>query len=411
LAWVALGLAACGPASAKAQPLGTTPTLPMAVTLPAEADSPTPAAPTPVVVGTLIAAPTQFGTRTGSAVGAGVGQIALPALFATPTPILSPGPTVVPETDLLFTGDINPARCVYAIAKAANDMDLPYRPLASLLQSADIAIGSLDGAISDYNPPTPCIGTTRNLLAPAEAAQGLGYAGFDVITVATNHIKDCGLVRGCINNSMFDTLANLRTQGIQPTGAGANLAEATTPAFITAHGVRFAFIGVSAINNPIWAAADAAGTVPFQAEVYLDAIRRAKAEADVVVVLPHWGREYTGDISFEQRQAAAAMVAAGATLVIGNHPHHVQGVETFPNGAVAAYALGNFVFDQAWSDGTLYTLEGLLLRATFQGSKLAGIELLPVHIYDDFQPRLADPAESAAILKVVADSMAHAPPP
>ena len=71
-----------------------------------------------------------------------------------------------------------------------------------------------------------CIETTRNLLAPAEAAQGLGFAGFDVITVATNHIKDCGLVRGCTNNSMLDTLANLRAQGIQPTGAGLNLAQA-----------------------------------------------------------------------------------------------------------------------------------------------------------------------------------------
>jgi poly-gamma-glutamate capsule biosynthesis protein CapA/YwtB (metallophosphatase superfamily) len=89
----------------------------------------------------------------------------------------------------------------------------------------------------------------------------------------------------------------------------------------------------------------------------------------------------------------------------------VQGVETFPNGAVAAYALGNFVFDQAWSDGTLYTIQGLMLRAKFQGRKLQGIELIPIHIYDDFQPRLADAAESAQILQAVADSMAHAPAP
>jgi poly-gamma-glutamate synthesis protein (capsule biosynthesis protein) len=322
-----------------------------------------------------------------------------------------PGPTAPAEISLLFAGDINPGRCVYALSKAANDIALPYRPLASLLQSADIAIGSLDGAISDYNPPSPCVGTTRNLLAPAESAKGLAFAGFDVITVATNHIKDCGLVRGCVNNSMFDTLANLRAQGVQPTGAGANLAEATAPAIITVRGVRFAFIGVSAVNDPTWATADTPGTVPFQPDIFLDAIRRARAVSDVVIVLPHWGREYSGDISYQQRKAAAAMVAAGATLVIGNHPHHVQGVETFPSGAVAAYALGNFVFDQAWSDGTLYTIQGLMLRAKFQGNKLQGIDLLPIHIYDDFQPRLAGPDEAKQILQVVADSMAHAPPP
>jgi poly-gamma-glutamate capsule biosynthesis protein CapA/YwtB (metallophosphatase superfamily) len=390
LVWVALGLAACGQAAPKIQPLINTPS----------------AAPSIEASATLAAGPTAVPTEPAAAP-----PVTLPPPPAIPTAILSASPTTVPETDLLFTGDINPARCVYAAAKAAHDMALPYRPLASLLQSADVAIGSLDGAISDYNPPTPCIETTRNLLAPAEMAQGLGFAGFDVITVATNHIKDCGLVRGCINNAMFDTLANLRAQGIQPTGAGVNLAQATTPAIVTAHTVRFAFLGVSAINGLTWADANSAGTVPLQSQVYLDAIRRAKAIADVVVVLPHWGREYTGDISFEQRKAAAAMVAAGATLIIGNHPHHVQGVETFPNGAVAAYALGNFVFDQAWSDGTLYTIQGLLLRAKFQGSKLQGIELIPIHIYDDFQPRLADAAESAQILQVVADSMAHAPPP
>jgi poly-gamma-glutamate capsule biosynthesis protein CapA/YwtB (metallophosphatase superfamily) len=395
LVWLALGLAACGPAAVKLQPLVNTPSA-VAPTLLAAATKPAPpVSATPGSPALSTAAPT----------------VTLPPPPPTPTAILAPGPTAVPETDLLFTGDINPARCVYAAAKAANDMALPYRPLASLLQSADITIGSLDGAISDYNPPTPCIDTTRNLLAPAEAAQGLGFAGFDVITVATNHIKDCGLVRGCINNSMFDTLTNLHAQGIQPTGAGVNLAQATTPAIVSVHGVRFAFLGVSAVNGPTWATDNTPGTVPFQAQVYVDAIRRARAQADVVIVLPHWGREYSGDISYQQRQAAAAMVAAGATLIIGNHPHHVQGVETFPNGAVAAYALGNFVFDQAWSDGTQYTLEGLLLRAKFQGSKLQGIDLLPIHIYNDFQPRLADSAESAHILQVVADSMAHAPPP
>lgn len=395
LVWLALGLAACGPAAVKLQPLVNTPSA-VAPTLLAAATTPAPpVSATPGSPALSTAAPT----------------VTLPPPPPTPTASLAPGPSAVPETDLLFTGDINPARCVYAAAKAANDMALPYRPLASLLQSADITIGSLDGAISDYNAPTPCIDTSRNLLAPAEAAQGLGFAGFDVITVATNHIKDCGLVRGCVNNSMFDTLTNLRAQGIQPTGAGVNLAQATTPAIVSVHGVRFAFLGVSAVNGPTWATDNTPGTVPFQAQVYVDAIRRARAQVDVVIVLPHWGREYSGDISYQQRQAAAAMVAAGATLIIGNHPHHVQGVETFPNGAVAAYALGNFVFDQAWSDGTQYTLEGLLLRAKFQGSKLQGIDLLPIHIYNDFQPRLADSAESAQILQVVADSMAHAPPP
>ena len=103
------------------------------------------------------------------------------------------------------------------------------------------------------------------------------------------------------------------------------------------------------------------------------------------------------------------MVAAGATLVIGNHPHRVQGVETFPNGAVAAYALGNFVFDMTWSDGTVFTIQGLMLRARFRGAQLAGIDLIPIHIYDDFQPRLAEGDEADQILADVETSLETLP--
>src|SRR5688572_218621 len=187
-------------------------------------------------------------------------------------------------------------------------MSLPYRPLAEQLQSADLTIGSLDGAISDYNPAPPCM-ETRNLLAPAEAVEGLQFAGFDVLTVATNHIKDCGLVRGCVDQSMFETLKNLRAAGIQPTGAGNNLAEATAPVILTVHGVRFAFLGFSAIDRTRWATETTPGTGPFQSDVYLDAIRRAKAQAEVVTVLPHWGTEYSGRINWEQIESVPEMIA------------------------------------------------------------------------------------------------------
>jgi len=109
------------------------------------------------------------------------------------------------------------------------------------------------------------------------------------------------------------------------------------------------------------------------------------------------------------RGGLSKTLEAGAMLVVGNNPHRVQGMETFPNGAVVAYALGNFVFDQEWSDGTQYTLQGVMLRATFRGAQLQGIELIPIHIYDNFQPRLAPPEEAVEILRQVAESAAKMP--
>jgi poly-gamma-glutamate synthesis protein (capsule biosynthesis protein) len=298
---------------------------------------------------------------------------------------------------------------VYAISKAANDLALPFRSVAEILQSADITVGSLDGSLSDHNPVPPCAEDHRNLMAPSEAVQGLQFAGFDVITVATNHAADCGLVRGCDYESLLDTLANLRAAGIQPVGGGKDLAEAVAPAVLTVKGVRFAFLGFSAINEGIWAGETTPGTGPFQAPIYTEAIRQAKQQAEVVIVLPQWGREFSDEITWLQLAGAQQMVEAGASLVVGNNPHRVQGVETFPNGAVAAYALGNFVFDQEWSDGTLYTIQGVMLKATFRGPQLQGIDLLPIHIYDNLQPRLAPPDEAAQILQDAANSMAKSP--
>lgn len=374
------------------------------------------AAPPPVATAsaTALATPAEDPTALPSAAPATArpsATLAPATAGAAPTAAVPPASAAPPSSiELLFTGDINPGRCVYAKAKAADDMRLPYLGVAPLLQAADLTIGSLDGAISDYNPPPPCVETHRNLLGPAEMAQGLQFAGYDVITVATNHAKDCGLVRGCQHEALLDTLANLRAAGIAPAGGGRSLAEAMAPALVTVHGVRFGFIGVTAVNAPLWAGAKTPGVGSFREEDYVAAIQRARQLADVVVVLPHWGREFSAEISYQQREAARAMVAAGAALVVGNHPHRVQGVERFPNGAVAAYALGNFVFDMTWSDGTLFTIQGILLRARFRGAALEGVDLLPIHIYDDFQPRLADAAEAEQILADVAASMASAPP-
>jgi poly-gamma-glutamate synthesis protein (capsule biosynthesis protein) len=246
-------------------------------------------------------------------------------------------------------------------------------------------------------------------MAPSEMVAGLTFAGFDLITTATNHAADCGLVRGCDYESLLDTLAHLRAAGIAPVGTGANMAEAMAPVILTVNGVRFAFIGISAINNQIWATESTPGTGPFESKIFLEAIRAAKEQAEVVIVLPQWGREFSDQITWLQWDSARAMVDAGATLVVGNNPHRVQGVQTFPNGAVAAYALGNFVFDQEWSDGTLYTIQGVMLKATFVGADLQGIELIPIHIYDNLQPRLAPPDEAAQILQDVENSMVKGP--
>ena len=319
-----------------------------------------------------------------------------------------------PIIHLLFTGDINPGRCPAQIAIKNNDFTLPYQVVGDTLRAADITIGSLDGALSDFSPPSPCP-ETMNLIGPARTVEGLHYAGFDVLTVAANHAKDCGLQGwNCSDQTFRDTLSNLRAAGIQPAGGGEDLAAALTPVIVERQSVRFAFIGLTEVGPNTFAAAGRPGTAPLSDQnlpQVLAAITAARQAADVVIVLPHWGVEYAEAPSANQRRWAGELVAAGATLVIGNHPHVVQAVEVFPQTgqsaprAVVAYALGNFVFDQ----GPWRNRQGVLFEATFAGQTLTDWRLRPIHIVSLFQPVWPDEAESQAILSRVATASAALP--
>jgi poly-gamma-glutamate synthesis protein (capsule biosynthesis protein) len=323
--------------------------------------------------------------------------------FHTPFPtssLLTQTPTLTPNSPpirLFFTGDINPGRCPAQTAIANDDFTLPYQAVAEELRAADITIGSLDGSISDISPPSPCP-QTKNLIGPSRTVEGLQFAGFDVITVATNHAKDCGAWGwGCDNQSFRDTLRYLSEAGIQPAGGGESLASARAPVIVERQGVRFAFLAVTEVGRETWASESGPGTAPLSDEAlpaFTADIAAARAEADVVIVLPQWGVEYETTPTPDQMRWAGEMIAAGATLVVGNHPHVVQAVETFPGRQVVAYALGNFVFDQQ----PRHARQGVVFEAVFQGGTLKRWELHPIHIHNLHQPRWAEPGEAEAIL-------------
>jgi poly-gamma-glutamate capsule biosynthesis protein CapA/YwtB (metallophosphatase superfamily) len=306
---------------------------------------------------------------------------------------------------LLATGDIIPARCVYAEQLAYQDFRHAFLATADVLRAADVTVGSLDASLSDAGQPIGCT-ETFSLLAPARSIEGLTFAGFDVLSVASNHAKDCG-ASACGDQAFLDTLANLEAAGIAAVGGGRNLAEARSARVLTVNGVRFAFLGYDDIGSSDYGATeDSPGTAPLAFGSLGEDVARARQQADVVIVLNHWGTEYTPVPTERQRGLAREAVGAGATLVIGNHPHAVQAVE-FPEGGFVSYALGNFVFDQDWS---LETQQGVVLEAVFHGPRLVSVRFLPVHIYDQHQPRWAEPAEGESILGRMEGASAGLPP-
>jgi poly-gamma-glutamate synthesis protein (capsule biosynthesis protein) len=338
----------------------------------------------------------------------------VPPTTTSSPPLPAPSATATPPTiRLLFTGDINPGRCPAQRSLRANDFTLPYQKVAEVLRAADLTIGSLDGTLSDASPPSPCP-KTLNLIGPSRTVEGLAFAGFDVITVATNHAKDCGTLGwGCGNLSFHDTQRHLSAAGLRAVGGGETLAEALAPLVVEVQDVRFAFIGVTSVGMETWARDDRPGTAPLSDALLprvVAAIRAARERADVVIVLAQWGVEYTLRPDDTQWRWAPLLIGAGADLVIGNHPHLVQPVEVFEArdgvpGGVVAYALGNFVFDQ----GPWETRQGVVFEAVFTGRALTAWRLLPVHIYSLHQPNWAPPDEAAEILDRVSAASAALP--
>jgi poly-gamma-glutamate capsule biosynthesis protein CapA/YwtB (metallophosphatase superfamily) len=315
----------------------------------------------------------------------------------TPTPLSSSTPTltptILPETSLLFTGVIVPARCVQAEIDARGDADYIFDEVREVITQADLAVGTLNATMSDYPPHTGCI-FTYVLVGGAGNADALRRAGFDMMSVATNHIKNCG-IGDCGDRAFLDTLDNLHRVDIQPVGAGMDLSEAMQPVVATLNGVRFGIVSLGQIEPMTFAGEDKPGIAVLNEENLRQAIAAAREVSDVVITMPHWGPEDSILPTDIQRRLAQVAIDAGADLVVGNHTHVVQAVQEINNIPVF-YGLGNFVFDQNWD---LEHQQGVILQVNFQGDQLTSYELIPTHVDGDGTVHLAGAEEAAQVLE------------
>ncbi|MBN1536714.1 MAG: CapA family protein [Anaerolineales bacterium] len=322
---------------------------------------------------------------------------ALPSQTVTPAsqpePALIPSSTTIPVTTLLFTGNIVPARCVQAKIDEVGEADYIYAEVREIISQADIAVGVFNGTMSDFPSHTGCV-PTYVLVSSPQNADALQRAGFDIMNVATNHIKDCGRT-DCGDRAFFDTLDNLKRVGIISVGAGKNEQEALQPAVMTVNGVRFGFVALSQLEQGgVFATEEKAGVAQLNSENIAFAIDAAKQLADVVIFMPHWGPEEVSAPNWLQRNLAHEIVKAGADAVVGNHTHVVQGVQEIA-GIPVYYGLGNFVFDQWQRDHQ----QAVILKLMFRGSTYIGYEYIPTRVEKNGTVHIAEAEEAAEILE------------
>jgi len=259
-----------------------------------------------------------------------------------------------------------------------------------LLAGADLAVGNLECTLPGDGATVP---TEPRVVATPEMVRAVAAAGFRVVSLANNHMFDC------LEAGFRRLRALLGELGVACFGAGEDLAEAAAPAIVEAGGLRLAFLG--AVDERSGARQFAApgrwGVAPLEMDRLTGQVRELAGEVDHVIVSPHWGEERLLIPSPQQVAQGRAMIEAGASLVLGHHPHVIQGLERRGRGAVA-YSLGNFVArDVPYADGDVLRwnrLErtGCLLLAELTAEGLGEVRQVPT--YHD--GRRVGPEESGA---------------
>ncbi|WP_226404414.1 CapA family protein [Ferribacterium limneticum] len=235
---------------------------------------------------------------------------------------------------LIFAGDVmlddGPGRL---IARGGD----PLAPFAKTLRAADYRIANLETSVARSgkrlaDKPYTFRAHPRTL----RILQGR----FDAVTLANNHVGDYG------HKALLETMQRLDRAGIAHFGAGKNLAEAHKPLWIERQGLKIAILGYNEFAPRAFeAGADTPGTAWSEDDHVISDIRAAKAAgADLIIPFMHWGWEYEPAASQRLQSFARRMIAEGASMVVGSHPHVTQGADVY-QGKPIIYSLGNFVFD------------------------------------------------------------------
>ena len=294
-----------------------------------------------------------------------------------------------------LVGDINLADDWYTMDAATQRggvSDCISENAQSELASADISVVNNEFVYEDGE--TPLAGKTYTFGAATENVKLLKIFSADLVTLANNHVYDYG------EEGLISTLDTLDGAEIPYVGAGRNFEEASAIKYFVVKGKKIAFVSATEIEKFAKYTKEATENSPgviktIDTSLFCNIIAEAKANADYVIACVHWGIEGKNDFEAEQRRMAEDYVKAGADVVIGGHPHRLQGVE-FIEDTPVAYSLGNFWF----STGTIYTT---IAQIRIDGSGELSLYMIPCIQQNLTTSILTEEAEIDDFYKYVAD--------
>jgi len=255
----------------------------------------------------------------------------------------------------------------------------PFSDTRELLKAGDVVFCNLEHPITESEHSLDPNGKFV-LKAGPDAVGALEWAGFNLISIANNHILDF------YDNGLEDTMVSLSDHDIAFAGAGENLEKARQMAVMEVKGMRIGLLAYTEFadcplsgRSPLRFAAgsDKTGVAPMDTRHMKEDIEKARDQVDLLMVSLHWGVEDSFTVTDQQIELAHWLVDQGADIILGHHPHWFQGIEIY-RGKPIAYSLGNFIFDQPLTQSK----ESFILDLTYSQGVLSRLKAYPVRIAD-----------------------------
>ncbi len=263
-------------------------------------------------------------------------------------------PALKKEVTVVAVGDMMLGRFVEELS-LRHGFDYPFASSSDIFSDAEIIFANFEGAIPSKHKKTPSY--NYKLSVPKEAVVSVHQSGINVVSLSNNHTEDFGL------EEYKNTISVLNNAGIATVGKNSDYV-------YEKNGTRIRFMGWN----------DTFARLPLSD--FTEGVRASKNDGEFLIASVHFGEEYKTTSNARQKEVAHALVNAGADVVIGTHPHVVEEMEIY-HGKPIFYSLGNFVFDQYFSEETQ---RGLAVKITIQEGVVV-YEMLPIDLIKS-QPKL-----------------------
>ena len=267
-------------------------------------------------------------------------------------------------------GTVVLARGVHKVIQRHNDIQYPWLGTQHLFEKSDINILNFKSPLIEkfVNPKSSWV-----LVGKKEYAKAMANAKIDLVSIAGNHMGDA------TPSGLLETIRTLKDLNIETIGAGKTKTTAYACKKIKKNNTSFGFLGFNNVPGSIGRPNSKSPGIAWLDKDAINAIKSCDEKVDQLIVMVNWGIEYTHVPRKKEQQWAKRMIDAGADLILGDQAHWVQTHEVF-NGKHISYGLGNYIFDQHWSQNTT---EGIIQSFIFYNNKIFAIDTIPIKLKPD----------------------------